>query len=134
MRVLINCIRIMRPLNAGLAFAGIFAAGLSAGGTPERFPARFRAALAGMLVGAAGNIVNDIYDIAVDRINKPNRVLPAGGLSRRGAWIWGISCAAGGIALAFSISAAAGLTAAACALLLYLYDALLKNFPAVGDL
>ncbi len=134
MRLFFNCIRIMRPLNGAIAFAGIFAAGLIAGGAAPPFGALAVASLAGMLVGSAGNIVNDLFDVAVDRINKPHRVLPSGGLSRAAAWIWACACAAGGVALAFSLSPALGITAAACALLLFIYDASLKNRPAVGNL
>ena len=36
------------------------------------------AVLSGIFVAAAGYTVNDYYDIEIDRINKPERVLPSG--------------------------------------------------------
>jgi geranylgeranylglycerol-phosphate geranylgeranyltransferase len=38
------------------------------------------------LLNAANNTLNQIYDLEIDRINKPNRPLPAGKLTIRQAW------------------------------------------------
>ncbi|GAB4223079.1 MAG: hypothetical protein Kow0062_22410 [Acidobacteriota bacterium] len=38
------------------------------------------------LLNAASNGINQIYDLDVDRINKPHRMLPSGRLSLREAW------------------------------------------------
>ncbi len=38
------------------------------------------------LTAAAGNIVNDIYDIEIDKINKPNKVFIPQIVSKTGAW------------------------------------------------
>jgi len=40
------------------------------------------------LVTGAGNILNDYFDLHVDRINKPRRPLPSGRISPRDAIIW----------------------------------------------
>jgi len=40
------------------------------------------------LLNAANNTLNQIYDLEIDRINKPKRPLPAGELSLRRAWIF----------------------------------------------
>ena len=39
-------------------------------------------------LNAANNALNQIYDLEIDRINKPKRPLPAGTLSVRQAWIF----------------------------------------------
>lgn len=39
-------------------------------------------------IAAAGNTVNDIYDLAVDRVNRPNRPLPSGKMTVRQAKAW----------------------------------------------
>jgi geranylgeranylglycerol-phosphate geranylgeranyltransferase len=46
------------------------------------------AVLVVFLVSGAGNVTNDYYDYEIDRINKPNRVLPAGKMKRRNAAIY----------------------------------------------
>jgi geranylgeranylglycerol-phosphate geranylgeranyltransferase len=39
-------------------------------------------------VAAGGNVVNDIYDIEIDRINRPHRALPSGRMTVKQAWIY----------------------------------------------
>jgi 4-hydroxybenzoate polyprenyltransferase len=48
-------------------------------------PVLFGALMAAVL-NAANNAINQIYDLEIDRVNKPNRPLPAGTLSLREAW------------------------------------------------
>src|SRR4029450_11975007 len=38
------------------------------------------------LLNAASNVINQIYDLENDRINKPDRPLVTGAVGRRGAW------------------------------------------------
>ncbi len=40
------------------------------------------------LLNAANNTLNQIYDLEIDRINKPKRPLPAGDLTLRQAWVF----------------------------------------------
>lgn len=47
------------------------------------------AILSGMFIAAAGYTVNDYYDIEIDKVNKPDRVLPSGAMSGRNALIYG---------------------------------------------
>lgn len=39
-------------------------------------------------IAAAGNVINDIYDLEIDRINRPDRPLPSGQLTIRQARLW----------------------------------------------
>ncbi|MCK6600896.1 MAG: geranylgeranylglycerol-phosphate geranylgeranyltransferase [Bacteroidetes bacterium] len=45
-------------------------------------------ALVAGMTAAAGNIINDIFDLETDRVNRPARVLPAGILPVRTAWVF----------------------------------------------
>src|SRR5262249_38725551 len=38
------------------------------------------------VLNAASNALNQIYDLEIDRVNKPKRPLPSGRLTMRGAW------------------------------------------------
>lgn len=40
------------------------------------------------MVAAGGNVVNDIYDIEIDKINRPHRALPSGRMSVKQAWAY----------------------------------------------
>jgi 4-hydroxybenzoate polyprenyltransferase len=46
------------------------------------------------VLNAANNAVNQIYDLDIDRVNKPRRPLPAGALSLREAWVFTVWTAA----------------------------------------
>ncbi|MFX1475762.1 MAG: geranylgeranylglycerol-phosphate geranylgeranyltransferase [Promethearchaeota archaeon] len=39
-------------------------------------------------IAAAGNVVNDIYDLEIDKVNRPSRPLPSGAMSVRQAKAW----------------------------------------------
>ena len=43
------------------------------------------------MLNASSNAINQIYDFEIDRVNKPNRPLPSGRLSLRGAWIFTVA-------------------------------------------
>ncbi len=42
------------------------------------------------LLNAASNVINQIYDLPIDRVNKPERMLPAGRISLRAAWVFSV--------------------------------------------
>ena len=70
-------IRISRPLNVFITFITIWIAAVIAGN--YYFTIRlFYACLTASLIAGGANIINDIYDIEIDRINKPKRLLPSG--------------------------------------------------------
>ncbi len=58
------------------------------------------------VLNAASNALNQIYDLEIDRINKPRRPLPAGRLTRTEAW--GFALAAYGLALVLAWLVAPG--------------------------
>ena len=58
------------------------------------------------VLNAASNALNQIYDLEIDRINKPKRALPSGRLSRREAWTF--TRAAYGVALVLAWLVAPG--------------------------
>jgi geranylgeranylglycerol-phosphate geranylgeranyltransferase len=86
-----------------------------------------------VFIAAAGNIINDIYDIDVDRINKPNRPLPRKALTLRQAKAFTLILWFIGGALAFTISLIAGIMAMVFAALGYVYAAKVKTLGAVGN-
>jgi geranylgeranylglycerol-phosphate geranylgeranyltransferase len=87
-----------------------------------------------VFIAAAGNIINDIFDIDVDKINKPNRPLPRKALTLKQAKgftvvLWFIGCA-----MAFAISLLAGIMALIFAALGYIYAARVKALGSAGNL
>jgi len=74
---------ILRPHNM-IASAFAVVAGACIAGDLRAHGLAIAAALAAMATGA-GNILNDYFDLPVDRINKPHRPLPSGRISGRAA-------------------------------------------------
>ncbi|MBE0645998.1 MAG: geranylgeranylglycerol-phosphate geranylgeranyltransferase [Bacteroidetes bacterium] len=127
-------VALMRPVNAVVAFVGIAAACVIAGAGWSDLGRIATAAAAGMLLGSAGNIINDVYDQAIDRINKPRRAVAAGIVSPRAAVIWAVVCAVAGLTLSIPLGSTALLIAAGSAVLMYLYSASLKRVPLLGNI
>lgn len=55
---------------------------------PELIFVLLTATLTYFCIASAGNVVNDIYDLEVDRVNRPQRPLPSGAITVRQAKIW----------------------------------------------
>lgn len=85
-------------------------------------------------IAAAGYVVNDIYDIEIDSINKPNRPLPSGRIKKRNAWIFTIILFGVGIMTSFFTGIATFLLALITSFLLYEYARDLKRMGLPGNL
>ena len=92
------------------------------------------AALSASLILAAGNVLNDIYDVSTDSINAPKRPIPSGLVTVRMArCFFGILTVAG-----FIFAAPLHIPGIAVALtafsLLVVYDIKLKGVPLAGNI
>lgn len=83
--------------------------------------------LAGALLAASlnafSNAVNQIYDIEIDRINKPARLLPSGRITLAEAWTVGLLFLFAALLLALWINPQCFLIVVAAALLTFVYSA-----------
>ncbi|MCS7211903.1 MAG: geranylgeranylglycerol-phosphate geranylgeranyltransferase, partial [Chloroherpetonaceae bacterium] len=129
------CVVLTRPSNVGLFFLAILLGAFVAAGT-EAFaePKVWLAALSGTLVGAAANVINDVMDIEIDRINKPKRPLASGRLSPKDAQAEWFALTAAGIALSAFISPLHTSIAIGASAVLYAYSLVLKRVALVGNL
>jgi 4-hydroxybenzoate polyprenyltransferase len=75
----------------------------------------------------AGMVFNDVCDARVDAVERPQRPIPSGRVSRRGAVLLGVVLMGGGIAAAAGVSAASLKIALLLAGAILLYDAVLKR-------
>lgn len=64
--------------------------------------------VASIFIAAAGNIINDYFDLKIDTINRPDRVLVNGVFKRRTAILWHLLFSILGVALSFYISIKTG--------------------------
>lgn len=86
------------------------------------------------IIAAAGYIINDYYDIKIDLINKPERVVIGKGITRRYALFFHTLLSLVGVALGFVLGWKVGVIHFISAFLLWWYSNNLKRQPVVGNL
>jgi 4-hydroxybenzoate polyprenyltransferase len=86
-----------------------------------------------VLIAAAGYIINDYYDIKIDYINKPERVVIGKGIPRRFAILFHTLFSFAGIALGYYLGWQIALINFLSAFLLWWYSNNLKRLPFVGN-
>jgi len=87
-----------------------------------------------VLIAAAGYIINDYYDVKIDLINKPERVVIGKSIARRFAILFHTALSFSGVVIGFLISWKIGVINFLSAFLLWLYSNYLKRQPFVGNL
>jgi geranylgeranylglycerol-phosphate geranylgeranyltransferase len=90
--------------------------------------------ISGMLIAAGANVINDLCDIDIDRINRPQRVLPSGRLALASARAFTIFLLACGNFFSIFINIAALIIAVGSSTLLIVYSLWLKRQPLTGNL
>lgn len=64
----------------------------------------FFIAIAAILFNTGSNAINQIFDIEIDRISKPNRPLPKGDINKNEAWVFSILCYLSSLLIIFIIT------------------------------
>ncbi|BCU71349.1 UbiA family prenyltransferase [Stygiolobus caldivivus] len=85
-------------------------------------------------VATGGYVINDVYDVEIDRINKPYRPIPSGAISLNRARNLSYITSLVGIALSALLGLAQFLVALVTVILLFLYASSLKRSGLVGNL
>lgn len=97
-------------------------------------PKLFLLVLSTLMIAAAGYIINDYYDVKIDYVNKPDRVVVGKLIQRRivlaGHFILNFS----GIFIGFFLDYKVGLVNVFAAFLLWIYSNQLKRMPLAGNL
>jgi len=130
---ILSYIKITRPINVLITFFVVVVAILISQKAQTDLFTILLASIAASLVTAAGNIVNDIYDIESDKISHPNRVLVLGKISEKEAWIEYIFLNSFSIIISVTLSAKLFIIVIATIILLYIYSSTLKKLPLFGN-
>jgi len=126
-----------RPLNCLMAaFAALI--GILVSRVPFAAAESVRVAILAFvvvfLVTAGGNVVNDYFDFAIDRVNRPDRAIPSGRITRQAALLYALALSLLGVAISLFINPACFVLAALNATLLILYSWRLKQSALIGNL
>lgn len=90
--------------------------------------------VAALSIAAAGYIINDYYDVKIDVINRPDRLVVGRVINRRHAMLAHLVLSGVGVGLAGVLSPVLGAVNLGSALLLWGYSARFKRLPLVGNL
>ena len=95
--------------------------------------------LSSALIAAAGYIINDYFDLNIDRVNKPERIIVGKIINRRWAIIWHWILSGAGILLGFYIgwrlkNIFIGPANMACVGLLWFYSTTFKKKLLIGNI
>jgi 4-hydroxybenzoate polyprenyltransferase len=99
----------------------------------------FLLSLSTVLIAAAGYIINDYFDINIDQVNKPERIIIDRVISRRWAILWHTVFNVIGVALGFLIGwkigyPLLGFTQLLCSGLLWFYSTSYKRQLLIGNI
>lgn len=124
--------RIIRPVNSIVAGLAAALAYLIATGT--LIPSVILLIVIVTLITGAGNTINDYFDLAIDRVNRPDRPLPSGTVTTTGALFFAGILFTGGILLSLFTNVYCAFFAIFNSLLLFAYAKTLKSTPVFGNL
>ncbi|MFZ2324380.1 MAG: geranylgeranylglycerol-phosphate geranylgeranyltransferase [Ignavibacteriaceae bacterium] len=127
-------IRIIRPINVIITFLVVVVAVLITQEYETELSTLVLASVSAALVAASGNIINDIYDVEIDKISHPNRVLVLGLLSKQEAMIEYIFLTLVSASIAASLSGTLLIIVIITSVLLFTYALYFKKVPLTGNI
>jgi len=127
-------IRIMRPLNCFMTSFAIYITFLVFSGFSMNIKIPLFASLAGFFAAAGGNTINDYVDYESDKINHPDRPLPAGNMSQHTSLIYAMILFAIAVATSVFIPATAVVILLTNIILLILYELRFKKVGLSGNI
>jgi geranylgeranylglycerol-phosphate geranylgeranyltransferase len=133
MRTLLALFLIIRPLNVAIAGLSILLAAALVQPFSFTWPVAC-AIISGMLIAAGANVINDLCDVDIDRINRPRRALPSRQLTPEAARTFMIFLFVCGNFFSIFINWAAAMMAVGASILLIVYSLRLKRQPLAGNL
>jgi len=133
MTKLIAVFKITRPVNLIITFISIVIAAVICSYGVFAADKVIFAAASGALAAAAGNIINDLFDIEIDRINRPDRPLPSNKLTRREAVSLFVLFSFLSLTLSYFINRLAFIIDASALFLLFFYSFRVKRIVLLGN-
>ncbi len=127
---------LVRPFTLVAPMIGFFSGAVVAS---DRFPGApaFFGACSAALLNAASNVINQYFDLEIDRVNKPGRPLPAGKITSGAALAFGTALYLAAAAVSLCINLRIFVIVLAAALATFFYSApplRLKRRPYLSNL
>jgi geranylgeranylglycerol-phosphate geranylgeranyltransferase len=123
---------ITRPVNSLVAGLAAIVAYLIDTGTV--IPQAFLLFAIVALITAAGNVINDFFDVKIDAINRPDRPIPSGAVTRAAARSFAVTLFLAGILVSFFTNPLCIGIAVVNSFILIAYAGKLKRTPLLGNI
>ena len=91
------------------------------------------AIIASFLITGAGNVINDIFDVKIDKINAPHRPIPSGKISKRSALAYFVILEIVGLLFSVMINQNFLIIAIINSIVLFVYSWKLKKVALIGN-
>jgi len=91
---------ILRPGNVIFVLVCVLFGALFRNNAPFDFKL-LAAMLSASSIAGAGYVINDFFDLPIDSINRPRRIIPSGRISPRAAYIYSVALFVAGILFSF---------------------------------
>jgi geranylgeranylglycerol-phosphate geranylgeranyltransferase len=127
-----GCFTITRPVNSLVAGLAAIVAYLIATGT--LIPGVLLLFAVVTLITAAGNVINDYFDVEIDRVNRPDRPIPSGQIGLPAARAYAVMLFLAGILVCLFTNELCIVIAVFNTILLIAYAAKLKRTPLFGNI
>lgn len=138
--MIMGLLRLTRPANvitavsdilAGIAISGYF---VNVSGDEHSCKPLILLIISTMGLYAGGVVFNDVFDAKLDAVERPERPIPSGVVTKAGAAVWGILLLLGGITAAVNVNATAAVLSIAIAVCALVYDKWCKHHFIAGPL
>lgn len=131
---MIYYLKLIRPLNCLITFLTVIVASFIASENSLTFSTVLLGAIVASLIAAAGNVINDYFDIETDRIAHPDRPLVTGKIEKHKALRFYILINFTAVLISYFISTLILGIVLFSSLLLFLYSLTLKRIILLGNI
>lgn len=127
---------ILRPFNCLMASLAVFLGAIISFGSfyPLYFIPTYLGALVVFVICGSGNVLNDYYDLEIDKINAPKRPIPSGRMSPKTAFNYSLVLFLGGIIISYFINMESLIIAIIASVLLTVYAKYGKKMGFLGNI
>ena len=133
MKIFLAYIKILRPVNFLITFFSIYFAIIIADKALFLSFKSFIGSLAGAVISGAGMVINDYFDLEIDRVNRPERPIPSGLISLNAALSYYFILNIISIVLLLFTDLCALIIAMISIVIIFFYSYSLKNKGIIGN-
>lgn len=133
MKRFFSYIKIIRPLNCVITALVVIVGGVISSTDYSIDSLLVLASLVAALTAASGNVINDLFDIEIDKIVHPNRPLAKGELEIIEVRIFYVLLIITASAITFNLNYLLFVVTVLAILILFFYSAYIKKIPLLGN-